>query len=344
MDSELVQFAARVIEQHGGVTDLHGDHDTAAIVPRELARMLETPEEFTLGGNEAPLLYGSAFLDRLVQLCTKDIPLLYGHVDASYLKKEGFERLLGADILFADCQARLGGRAETRTPYLALTCRYVALSDERKEGVVTVAVRETDGAVIEGFDAGLANLPAEWYPAEAVPHHQFSADLSSAIASALRSAQVCAQAELAEFFASMQRRLRRDAQNTREYYGALHKEMEQSLARTGLGDAQRRERQEKLDSLPHEMERKTQDLSNKYRVQVRISAAAAMRLLVTVAQVSADIRFRSFGRSLPLTWDPLTRRFDPLVCERCGATTRSAYPYVDKSGIKFSCFDCRRKG
>jgi len=344
MDSELVQFAARVIEQHGGVTEVHSAENAAAIVPHELARMLETPEEFTLGGDAAPLLYGSPFLDRLVQFCTKDIPLLYGHVDAPYLKKEGFDRLLGADILFADCQARLGGRAETRLSYLVLTCRYVALSDERKEGVVTVAVRETDGAVIDGFSAGLSALQPQWYPAAAVPHHQFQADMAAATASALRCAQVEAHAGLADFFASMQRRLRRDAQNTREYYAALGKEMQQSLERSGLGDAQRRERQEKLDGLSLEMGRKIQDLSNKYRVQVRLSAAAAMRLLVNVAQVTAEIRYRSLARSLPLTWNPLTRRFDPLVCERCGGTTRSAYPYGEKSGVKFNCFDCRRKG
>lgn len=344
MDNELVQFAARVIEYHGGITEKHSESDAVAIVPADIAGFLETPEEFRLGGDGVPLLYGSALLDRLVHLCTKNIPLIYGQVEAPYLKKEGYERLLGSDILFSDCQVRLGARAETRAAYLLLTCRYVALSDERKEGIITVAVREHDGAVIDGLEAGLQDLRPQWYPAASVPHHQFPADAAAAVSSALRHAQKCAGEDLADFFSSMQRRLHRDVQNTREYYAALQKEMQQSLSRSGPGGAQRQERLAKIDELPGEMERKALDLQNKYRVQVQLSGAAVMRLLVTVAQVTADIRFRSFSRSLPLTWNPLTRRLDPLVCERCRDTTRSIYPFEEKTGAKLRCFACRQKG
>jgi len=344
MDRELVQFAARVIEYHGGITEQHRENDAVAIVPHDIALILETPEEFRLGEDEVPLLYGSSFLDRLVHLSTKDIPLVYGQVEAPYLKKEGFDWLLESDLLFSDCQVRIGGRAETRAPYLVLTCRYVALSDERKEGIVTVAARESDGAVIDGLEAGLLDLHPQWYPAASVPHYQFAPDAAAAVSSALRHAQKCAGDDLADFFSSMQRRLHRDVQNTREYYAALQKEMQQSLSRSSLGDAQRSERLAKIEYLPREMERKVIDLQNKYRVQVQLSGVAVMRLLVTVALVTADIRFHSFSRSLTLTWNPLTRRLDPLVCEQCCDTTRSVYPYEAKGSVKLRCFACRQKG
>lgn len=342
MDSDLVLFALRAIEQYGGITEKHRD-GFVAIVPPDLAQLLEVPEEFRLGSDDMPLLYGSPLLDRLINLSTGEIPLVFSQVEVPYLKKEGFDRLLGNDIFFYGCQTRIAGRAETRTTYSVLTCRYVALSDERKEGLVTLCVHDQSGALIDGVDAWFPELQLREYPAGAVPL-QFSTDITGAVSSALRKAGGCAQADLADFLRSMERRLHRDVQNTKEYYASLQKEMEASLARSNLHDAQRRDRMAKIAMLPQEMEQKVVDLQAKYRVQVHIRGAALVRLLVNVAQVMVDIHFRKNSRSIALTWNPMTRQLDPLVCECCGETTRGVYPREANALVRLFCFACRQKG
>lgn len=91
----------------------------------------------------------------------------------------------------------------------------------------------------------------------------------------------CIGEELAPFIASMRRRLHRDVTNTREYYRSLADEMRASLAHPNLSDAQRMERQQKIDSLPAEADRKTADLQHKYdtRIHVRACRSPGLRIL-----------------------------------------------------------------
>jgi len=45
------------------------------------------PEEAPLGADDAPLLYGSPSLDRLIALATGEVPVAYGQIEVPYLKK-----------------------------------------------------------------------------------------------------------------------------------------------------------------------------------------------------------------------------------------------------------------
>lgn len=146
-DPELLSFSAELLEKHGGLIESESDR-LLALLPQHLARELEVPEEVQLGSEQTPLLYGSPLLDRLISLATREIPVVYGQIQVPYLKKAGFEQLIGKDLVFADGQVRISGRAEARTTYMVLACHYVALSDERKEGLVQVGIHEGTGALI----------------------------------------------------------------------------------------------------------------------------------------------------------------------------------------------------
>ena len=89
-DQELLSFAAQVVEKFGGVAEREGDQ-LMAILPQDLARSVELPEETVLGGETLPLLYGSPVLDRFIQVTTQRIPLVFGRIEMPYLKKAGFE-------------------------------------------------------------------------------------------------------------------------------------------------------------------------------------------------------------------------------------------------------------
>ncbi|MCU0589219.1 MAG: hypothetical protein MUF52_13825 [Syntrophobacteraceae bacterium] len=340
-DPEVLAFSAEVIEKWGGVVEQR-DGRLHALLSRDLAGELQVSEEPELGASDAPLLYGSPLLDRLIGLATRDIPVAYGQITVPYLKKAGFEQLIGRDITFADGQVRVVARAETRSTYMVLMCCYTAMSDERREGLVEVGVQEASGALAPGLVEHWRGTRPEFYREGGTPPH-FPDGVEAAVSAGMREAEVLLREELSDFLASMRRRLRRDVRNTREYYGALQGEMEASLSHPTLTEPQREDRKAKIRDLPLEMERKVGDLEQKYRVRVTISACAAVRLLVDVVQVMVELRYRKASRSLGLIWSPVTRRIEPLLCEQCRQTTASIHPTGRDAGIRLLCHACARK-
>ena len=340
-DPELLSFSVQVLERHGGLVEQRGGH-LFSLLPGPLARMLELPEEVQLGGEGFPLLYGSPVLDRLIHLVTRGVPVVYGQAEIPYLKKEGFDKLLEQDLRFQDGQIRPVNRAEARTTYMLLIAHYVALSDERKEGLVRLGIHEASGALIPELEEGLSNFSLQYFEPGQTPSH-FPLRLGKTISSALQGARLQAESQLAEFFASMQRRLRRDVGNTREYYEALKREMEENLKNPNLAEGQCQERAAKIQALPREMKSKIADLEHKYQVQVTLTGCAALRLLVPVVQITVLLKYRKFQRDLPVVWNPLTRRLDPLVCENCQKTIRAITPRDQGSQVLLLCPSCAPK-
>ena len=340
-DPELLSFAAAVLERQGSLIESAGER-LLALMPPGLAQSLDLPEEIELGSEAAPLLYGSPLLDRLVGLATREVPVAYGQIEIPYLKKAGFDQLLERDLAFAGAQVRLTSRAEARATYMILFCHYVALSDERKEGLVALGLHEASGAVIPGLaNQWEAGLP-RFFPAGQVPSH-FPIRLEAALAGALKSARTVVAAELRGFLAGMQRRLGRDVKNTREYYEAMSQEMEARLTHSNLAESQQLERKAKIAGLPAELARKIADLEQKYQVRVTVSASAALRFLVDVVHLLLELKFHRLTRSFRVVWNPLTRSLDPLVCENCRTTMPRAYPTPGDADLKLLCLACSQK-
>jgi hypothetical protein len=335
---ELLEFAASVMEREGGLTESSQDA-LDAILPDDLARDLELPSAVRIGAGGVPLLYGLPLLDRLVERACREVPVAYGRLNVRYLKKEGFENLLGQDITLVNTRAKVTGRAEARTTYMVLAARYVALSDERKDGLVLMGLSEASGAEVPGLVEGWPGFEPHFFAPGEVPTH-FPIRLEQVVKQGLRAAKRRVEDELTPFIASTERRLRRDTASTREYYEALAREMGEGLSRAGLAPGQRAEREAKIAELPAETARKVDDLTNKYRIQVRITAQAALRLLVPVAQVMLGVHHRRFRQQLRLVWNPVTRALDPMACAFCGCTVRRIYFRDNDPDVRPACETC----
>ena len=94
--------------------------------------------------------------------------------------------------------------------------------------------------------------------------------------------------------------------------------------------------------LPAEADRKIADLQHKYDTRIQIRACAAERYLVDVAQLIVTILYRKATRTLPVFYNPVTRRIDPLVCESCKKTTRRIFLRDGKSSFIMVCPECSR--
>ena len=337
-DQELLSFASQILEQNDGAVEQHSDH-LIALLPDKLCRRLQLPEEVRIGEHGTPLLYGSPLLDGLVQLVTGEVPIVYGELKVEYLKKAGFEQLLDQQLSFGKVRSRLLKFEETRSTYMVLVCRYLAMSDERKEGLIQVALHEDNGAVISGLAGHWQNFHPKFFSRTEVPPH-FPTHIEATICAAMKSARSDTKAELSDFFNSIRRHLNRDVKNTREYYQALQREMEASLENPKLSKEQRNQRKEKINDLPAEMDRKIADLEQKYQVKINITACAALRFLIPVVRLTIEIKYRKLVREIRVNYNPISRSLDPLVCERCGVTTWSVNPVEKGEEIRLVCDGC----
>ena len=340
-DPELISFCQAAVEEFGGVAEA-GDGWLTAFLSPGLAETLEMPEEVELGSEDNPLLYGSPFLDRLIDLTTGRIPLVFGRVEIPYLKKAGFEKLFDRQLTFQGASCEVQGRAETRSTYTDLTCHYLALSDERKEGLVRVGLAEKNGMVIPGLENNFENHSIQWYSQQEIPDH-FSDTIEPVVSSGLHFARSMIRDQLEPFYQSMQRRLKRDTRNTREYYQALSREMEESLDRRQLNPEQQADRRAKIQELPREAERKIADLREKYKIEVTINLAAVRRLLVDVVSLQVRVSSRKLTRDVHLTWNPLTRALEPLACEQCGAGMHIVHPVPSRNSFRMICGVCLKR-
>lgn len=146
----VLEFAQRFFHGAGGVAESEGNA-LKVLLPSDLTEELELPEETILGEGHIPLQLGSPVLDRMIRKATASPPVVYGAIDPGYLKKAGFEQILARDFSFPNARLSLGQTADSRSTYMVVFVHYTALSDERKEGQVEVAVQEKSGAVLEGF-------------------------------------------------------------------------------------------------------------------------------------------------------------------------------------------------
>ncbi|MFH1114485.1 MAG: hypothetical protein V1792_11235 [Pseudomonadota bacterium] len=338
LDTTLPAFASNLLEAHGALLE-QDDDSILALLPPDLAQSLNVPEEIVLGGESHPLLYGSPLLDGLIRLAVDEVPVTYAALNIPYLKKDGFDRLVCEDVQLVGARIKSIARAEAKACYLVATCRYEALSDERKEGLVLVAVGEATGAVIEGFEELWKEFPLEPFTGNQVPP-QFSLIPERALANALNQAQKVTEEELAGFVSGMRRRLHRDVGNTKEYYQALAVEMEQSLSHHNLSEAQQEDRRAKMADLPTEMNAKIRDLEHKYSLKVAITGRAALRFLVPVVRLMVQIDCRRMSATVGLTWNPVTRRLDPIACGHCGAGSRRVYAVNGDADVRLLCPAC----
>lgn len=337
-DQELLSFTSQVLEQQGAAVEQHTDC-LITLLPVSLSQLLNLSEESQIGKDGEPLLYGSPLLDRLVTLATKEVPVVYGELEIPYLKQEGFEQLLTQDLSFEKGKSRISNKVEARHPYMILICHYVAMSDERKEGLIELAIHEDSGALIPEMSGRWKDFQPRFFAQEYIPPH-FPAHIDSSINAALKSARSIIDNELADFYKGIKRHLNRDVQNTQEYYEALRREMKASLENPNLSKDQRNDRITKIQDLPDEMNRKIEDLQQKYQIRVTLTGCAALRFLVPIVRLTVEFRYKKLLRELRLNYNPISRSLDPLVCEHCKLTTRTVFPCDKKSIIYFYCPEC----
>ena len=342
---DLADFVTRFFAANGAAMEKR-EKGIHLLLPEETAAALDVGEELFLAQDpDDPQLenekechaiqFQTPLLESIVSMAGKAPPFLQAELHFTYIKTQGFEKLINEQFTFYKSKIKGISTADTITRYLILTCRYLAQSDEQKQGLIDFAVNLETMSLIPDMSKMMGNAEKQ-YAFEKIGgfSHQKIRKIHEIVESLGPSAL---EEELEPFKKSMNRRYKRDSASLDTYYRALEKEMAESLERTGLSEKVVREREAKIAMLPQELEAKKKDLLNKYTIKLNFSPAAALFVTTPCVRVSVTLISGRRTKTLPVIYNPVTKQLDPLVCSSCGGTTFAA-GFTDT--LDLCCPDC----
>ena len=317
----LEQFVQRFLGLNGAVVEQRPD-GLDALLPEHLATRLNTPEYLHIAIGETAqekfsIHYGSPFLEKIVDAACDAVPLTRCHLGFNYIKRQGFDRLIQDQFVFYNCAGRVESAAEVRTEYLLFTCRYLAQSDEQKEGLIALAFNLETGAAVSEMDA-MFNTVEKTFETDSSQLILDDDKIKAILTWVQRRAAKDLGKEIEPFQDSMNRRFRRDVANLEEYYEDLRKEMEENLKRPGISDQLISDRKAKISLLPAELERKKADLFKKYSIRVKLKLCGGIQIRTPAVKILCQTSIGRKQKQLSMIYNPVTKSMDPLVCDGCG--------------------------
>ncbi len=344
IDPELFDFAARFLQFHGAALEKE-EADIEALIPDHLRALLNVPEHIRISGdstgeeenaNQYMLTYGAPILEQMIATAMQSIPLLGCRLEFDYVKNGGFQRLMDEQLTLYKAVASVESAADVKTEYAILTCRYIAQSDEQKEGLLSVAFNMETGAFVPAMVEQLDNCTGRIVFKN--PEKIEPCSLSSIESNIEKNTRKLLEERLEPFRHSMNRRFKRDIKNMAEYYKSLETEMRNSLNNPVLSENGRADRQAKIDALPAELASKIDDLFKKYSIKIRLKPNAIMRIQTPAKKIVSKLSVGRWSRQFFLTYNPVTRAIDPPACHQCDKPITHIHFNADLEPV---CFDCR---
>jgi hypothetical protein len=336
----LESFVSRFFTCRGAVVEKRGT-GLDVLAPGDLAKQIGIPEYCHLTvESESPedysVNYGSPLLETITQVAGKQIPLTIVRLGFHYLKSQGFGRLIQEGVTFHGAIGRVDNTAEIRTDYLLLTCRFLAQSDEQKEGLIPLAFNLETGAPVVNLEEMLDAAEKKFEPDG--PCSPLEAEkIESIIQWVNRQAPNWVDAQIQSFRDSMNRRFKRDVANLEAYYTELKQEMTENLKRSGLSKELIKDRQEKIALIPEEMAKKKDDLFKKYSIKVNIRLSGVMLIRTPAVKLYCQATIGRRKKPFTLFYNPINKSLDPLVCDGCGQPTTSIH-FCDR--LHLLCSGC----
>jgi len=325
-DQSVEHFVCRFLENRGAIIE-KSSQSFDVILPDYLSKLLESPEFIQIDTNldsesDYSINFGSTLLEKIVNAACESAALVECDLHFDYLKSQGFDKLINNQFTFHGAVGKVESFAEVRTEYLLMTCKYLAQSDEQKEGLISMIFNLETGAWIADIEQNIRLHVSEFQTKEK-PVSWKEGKIRKIIEWIERRTKSVLKEEIAPFEDSMNRRFRRDVASLEEYYTDLEQEMTKSLDKPGLSAQLIQDRQEKIGLLPDELALKTDDLFKKYSIRVNIKLCGAMLIRTPAVKVLYRVSVGRKKQRLTLIYNPANKSMDPVVCRGCGASTFS---------------------
>jgi hypothetical protein len=331
--SELRDFVADLLERKGAAIEALDPDGLQVLAPAAVHRAMGWPELARLGfsgerlPNAIPIGLEGDWLDRFGALLEdagrwserKVMPAVTVPAPSDP------ERVLDRALDLPNAVWRFQGMTATWTRCLALTFRYTAVSDDKREGLVWLGFNLGTGAVVNEILARLRSTLAQtsdWHaPDQAVrlaAGPGWSAALLEARVRPLLDQKV--REAIEPFVRAMRRRLERDRNRVHAYHDDLRSASLSRVAALARADgdraeADRRRETLRIEAIEREYRAKIDDLRHNYALRVCVEWIQALELYVPVQRFDVLIRRRKGERVVPLDWHSLIKTTEPPLCE-----------------------------
>lgn len=228
------------------------------------------------------------------------------------------EAALAQELALDNATFRLLDSQPAWTRYLVLDFRYTALSDDKREGMLRLAVNLATGAlpdaVMERVSPWLDDAADDAAPPSALvlPGDWQRDRLLDVLRRALPRRL---DAALEPFVRGLRRRLERDQDRLHAYHNDLHREALLRQMAVPPGDKLREREQLRIEAIAREYRAKLDDLTHKYALRVGVEWVRTLDLVMPVQRLSVQVRRRKAERVIRLDWNRLARRLEPPACE-----------------------------
>lgn len=323
MSEKLISFVERAISLQQGVVERKSETVLEALLPPGLADKLGCSELVTLTFGETAtahdgtvkVTFGSPFLSKLLDSCASYTPISCARIPIALKKSAGFDREISRSFRFTNCKAVFREARHITGSYILFSMKYSAVSDEKKEGLFSVAVDERTLTWCQEMSMDIMHLYVEEIErAPSVPPN--SNRLEDISRKAGLVAQQLVAAQMREFIQSMTRRLERDIERLFEYYRDMYTETKRYFKRKSTSKTMQL-RSEKLDAIEADFQRKVLDARERYSVSVRIFPIAAMRVMLDEVECHVHLIKGTRSREIVAHWNSFVKRIEPIACEGC---------------------------
>lgn len=350
-DHRLRTFCGDLLRHEGAIIEPIDPYGLEVMLPESARERLGVADDYLRLGFAAEIpddaervSLESEWLARFTQLLGQRgrVARFWASADSPVQPK--FERMLEHRVVLGNAVYRLRDVRPAWTCYNVWVVRYTAVSDEKREGLLTIACNmhngsalETDAtdALLQGLLSNADNIRPEPAPGDQAADDQTNGDQAAGDQNERQASEVLAElpphwseaqlrrwlarslqgrirAALAPFVQSMQRRLERDLARIHTYYSGIREES-QKRKRKAAGDSARDEL--RIAAAEREYRGKVADLEQKYALQVTTHLTQALGFMTPVWRVELLLKRRKRERILRLDWNPLTARLDPLPCD-----------------------------
>ena len=342
---------ARLLTAEGALVEPVSPDGLSIVASPEVQAALGIPEWSCIGfGAELPpnakrvtlesdwLERLSHLLDRRGKLCSLSIP------------KREFQATLrdpetvaAHEIVLENAVYRIMGTTEAMTRYLLVVFHFTAVSDEKREELLTFCVNESNGACAEHLHEPLLSDVARFARTDLANHVEPPQSLAlSRLAPMFDQAlKTRTRLQLAPFLTGMERRMTRDMERLHTYHSDLRKEafarLEEKIKKDELEESRQREKL-RMTAIEREFLSKVNDLQRKYALSVKIEPIQALRIVLPVTRLGLTFMRRKGTRAYHLDWNPISKKLDNLPCEGCYSP--SASRLLCDAKLHFLCRNC----
>ncbi len=330
-NDRLRTFVGAVLTQAGALVEAVAPDLIEVLAPEPVRDALALPELTQLGFGAAPpagaLRVGieSDWLDRFARLFDQRGRTLRRVLCPELRLPAEPERALGHELALDNATHRLLGVAPAWTRYLLFVFRYAAVSEEKREGLVSLGLNLATGALPDAILAGVmpwldgAEDDAPMPSAEALPTAWEASRMQDSLARAITPRLEVA---LTPFLKTLRRRLERDQERLHDYHNDLHREAVRREAQLAPDDPARHREGLRRMAIAEEYRAKRDDLARQYALRVSVSWVQTLELVMPVARFTVQLRRRKAERAFILDWNPLARRLETPPCAASLSTER----------------------